>query len=45
MAVGYSAKPISTANGNIDYDGKDSWYRYGYAGQQVLKTNLDLVAV
>ena len=30
---GYSAKPISTANGNIDYDGKDSWYRYGYAGQ------------
>lgn len=30
---GYSAKPISTANGNMDYDGKDSWYRYGYAGQ------------
>lgn len=30
---GYSGEPISTANGNIDYDGADSWYRYGYAGQ------------
>lgn len=35
---GYSGEPISTANGNIDYDGADSWYRYGYAGQPGTQT-------
>lgn len=35
---GYSGKAISTANGNIDYDGADSWYRYGYAGQPGTQT-------
>lgn len=30
---GYTGAPILTANGNEDYDGADSWYRYGYTGQ------------
>ena len=29
---GYTGEAVTTANGNEDYDGIDSWYRYGYTG-------------